>query len=317
MELRICTEPQEGATYAQLLAVARGAREHGFSAFFRADHLLPMSGQPAAPGPLEAMVSLAAIAAQVPGIRLGTLLTSATFRSPGLLAIQAANIDDISGGRLELGLGAGWFEAEHLAYGVPFGASFGERFDRLAEQLEIVTGLWATPADRTFSYAGTHYRLVNAPGLPKPLQRAADGTPKVPLILGGRGPRRTPRLAARFADEFNVGFASPAATGTQVSRVGAACEAIGRDPEDIVYSAVQLVCLGSDAATRQRRLDAMGRKQEEFDDGGLAGSADQIADKLAAFAAVGVTRVYLQFLDLSDLDHLAELGQLNRLTGDW
>src|SRR6185437_8041282 len=182
MELRICTEPQEGATYGQLLAVARGAREYGFGAFFRADHLLPMSGQPAPPGPLEAMVSLAAIAAQVPDIRLGTLLTSATLRHPGMLAIQAANIDDISGGRLELGLGAGWFQAEHVAFGVPFGTSFSQRFDRLAEQLEIITGLWATPADRTFSYPGTHYQLANAPGLPKPRQRAADGTPRVPLI---------------------------------------------------------------------------------------------------------------------------------------
>jgi F420-dependent oxidoreductase-like protein len=316
MELRICTEPQEGATYAQLLAVARGAREHGFAGFFRADHLLPMSGQPTPPGPLEAMVSLAAIAAQVPDIRLGTLLTSATFRHPGMLAIQAANIDDISGGRLELGMGTGWFEAEHLAYGVPFGTSFGERFDRLAEQLEIITGLWATPLTRTFSYAGTHYQLANAPGLLKPLQRAANGRPKLPLILGGHGPRRTPRLAARFANEFNVGFASPAVTRAQISRVSAACEAIGRDPAGIIYSAVQLVCLGSDPATRKRRLAATGRKPEEFDDGGLAGSTGQIVHKLAVFAQIGVSRMYLQFLDLSDRDHLAELGELNRLAAD-
>lgn len=316
MELRICTEPQEGATYAQLLAVARGAREHGFGAFFRADHLLPMSGQPVPPGPLEAMVSLAAIAAQVPDIRLGTLLTSATFRHPGMLAIQAANIDDISGGRLELGMGTGWFQAEHLAYGVPFGTSFSERFDRLAEQLEIITGLWTTPADRTFSYPGTYYQLANAPGLPKPLQRAADGTPRVPLILGGHGPVRTPHLAARFADEFNVGFASPAVTSVQISRVKTACEAVGRDPSDIIYSAVQLVCLGSSPEMLKRRLEATGRKPEEFTDGGLAGSTDRIADKLAAFAKTGVSRMYLQFLDLSDMDHLAELGELNGLSDD-
>jgi F420-dependent oxidoreductase-like protein len=315
MELRICTEPQEGATFAQLLAVARGAREHGFAAFFRADHLLPMSGQPAPPGPLEAMVSLAAIATQVPDIRLGTLLTSATFRHPGMLAMQAANIDDISGGRLELGMGAGWFQAEHLAYGVPFGGSFGMRFDRLTEQLEIITGLWATPADQTFSYPGTHYQLVNAPGLPRPRHRAANGLPKVPLILGGHGTVRTPRLAARFADEFNVGFASPAITGAQIGRVSAACEAIGRDPADITYSAVQLVCLGSSQTTLKRRLAATGRKPEEFANEGIAGSAGQITDKLSAFAQVGVSRVYLQFLDLSDLEQLAELGELNGLAG--
>jgi F420-dependent oxidoreductase-like protein len=312
MELRISTEPQEGATHAQLLGVARGAREHGFAAFFRADHVLPMSGQPAPPGPSEAMVSLAAIAAQVPDIRLGTLLTAATFRHPGLLAIQAANIDEISGGRLELGLGAGWYEAEHLAYGLPFGASFGERFDRLAEQLEILTGHWATPAGGTFDHAGTYYRLAGAPGLPKPVQRAADGTPKVPLVLGGHGPKRTPALAARFADDFNVGFAAPATTGAQIARVRSACEAIGRDPADIAYSAVQLVCLGSDPATLARRMAATGRAPEELQDG-LAGSAGQILAKLATFAQVGVSRMYLQVLDLSEIDHIAELGELNRL----
>jgi F420-dependent oxidoreductase-like protein len=311
MQLRICTEPQEGATCAQLVAVARSARQHGFAAFFRADHVLPMSGRPAPPGPVEAMVSLAAIAAQVPDIRLGTLLTSATFRHPGLLAIQAANIDEISGGRLELGLGAGWFEAEHLAYGLPFGASFGERFDRLAEQLEILTGLWATPAGGTFDYAGAYYQLAGAPGLPKPLQRAGDGRPRVPLVLGGHGPRRTPALAARFADEFNVGFAAPAVTGAQIARVRAACEAIGRNPADITYSAVQLACLGADPATLTRRLAATGRRPQEYQDDGLAGSASHILDQLAAFARVGVSRMYLQILDLADLDHLAELGQLN------
>lgn len=313
MELRICTEPQEGASYAQLLAAARAAREHGFGGFFRADHVLPMSSRPVPPGPLEAMVSLAAIAAQVPDIRLGTLLTSATFRYPAMLAIQAANLDEISGGRLELGLGAGWFAAEHAAYGLPFGASFGERFDRLAEQLEILTGLWATPAGGTFDYAGTYYQLAGAPGLPKPVQRAADGTPRVPLVLGGHGPRRTPALAARFADDFNVGFASVTATGAQIGRVRSACEAIGRDPAAIVYSAVQLVCLGADAATLTRRLTATGRPAAEFAGGGLAGSAGQITDKLAAFARAGVQRMYLTVLDLSDTGHLAELGALNRL----
>jgi F420-dependent oxidoreductase-like protein len=312
MELRISTEPQEGATYAQLLAVARGAREHGFAAFFRADHVLPMNGRPAPPGPLEAMVSLAAIAAQVPGIRLGTLLTAATFRHPGLLAIQAANLDEISGGRLELGLGAGWYEAEHRAYGLPFGTSFGERFDRLTEQLEILTGHWATPAGGTFDYAGAYYQLAGAPGLPKPVQRAADGTPRVPLVLGGHGPKRTPALAARFADDFNVGFAAPDTTGAQIARVQSACEAIGRDPAGLVYSAVQLVCLGADRATLTRRMAATGRAPDELQDG-LAGSADEILDKLDTFARAGVSRMYLQVLDLSDPDHIAELGQLNQI----
>jgi alkanesulfonate monooxygenase SsuD/methylene tetrahydromethanopterin reductase-like flavin-dependent oxidoreductase (luciferase family) len=176
--------------------------------------------------------------------------------------------------------------------------------------------LWATPEDGTFSYPGTHYQLANAPGLPKPRQRAADGAPRVPLILGGRGPVRTPRLAARFADEFNVGFASPAVTSAQISRVSMACEAIDRDPSDVTYSAVQLVCLGSNSETLKRRLAATGRKAEEFTDDGLAGSIDRIRDKLAAFAKAGVSRMYLQFIDLSDMDHLAELGELNELSED-
>jgi F420-dependent oxidoreductase-like protein len=316
MELRISTEPQEGATYAQLLDVARVAREHQFGGFFRADHLLPMSGRPAPPGPLEAMVSLAAIATQVPDIRLGTLLTAATFRHPALLAIQVANIDHISGGRFELGMGAGWFEAEHRALGLPFGASFAERFDRLTEQLEILTGLWATPGSDTFDHFGRYYRLIDAPGLPKPLQRNTNGTPKVPFILGGRGARRTPVLAARFADEFNVGFAPVGTTGTQIARVRAACEDIGRDPSAIVYSVVQLVCLGADPMTLERRLAATRGKADEIVISGLSGPPSQIADKLGAFAHVGVSRVYLQLLDLSDLDHLAELGQLIDLVAD-
>src|SRR6476619_6321239 len=206
MDLRIFTEPQQGAAHADLLAVARATRDGGFSAFFRSDHLLAMGETAGLPGPSESFVNLAAIAALVPDIRLGTLVTSATFRHPSMTAIAVAQIDDISGGRIELGLGSGWFEAEHTAYGIDFGASFGERFDRLTEQLEIVTGLWATPIGGHFDHSGTHYTLTGAPGLPKPVQTDATGTPHVPIIIGGHGPRRTPALAARFADEFNVGF---------------------------------------------------------------------------------------------------------------
>src|SRR6478752_3648908 len=223
MDLRIFTEPQQGAAHADLLAVARAARDGGFSAFFRSDHVLAM-GADGLPGPTESFVNLGAIAAVVPDIRLGTLVTSATFRHPSMTAIAAATVDDISGGRMELGIGTGWFEGEHRAYGLDFGASFGERFDRLSEQLEIISGLWATPAGRTFDHTGAHYTLVGAPGLPKPVQTDDAGTPRVPIIIGGQGRRRTPALAARFADEFNVAFSDLEVSMAQFGRVRTACE---------------------------------------------------------------------------------------------
>ena len=193
MDLRIFTEPQQGASHADLLAVAQATRDGGFSAFFRSDHVLSMGDRSGLPGPSESFVNLGAIAAQVPDIRLGTLVTSATFRHPSMTAIAVAQVDDISGGRMELGIGTGWYEAEHRAYGLDFGSSFGERFDRLTEQLQIITGLWATPIGEQFDHAGSHYTLAGAPGLPKPIQTDATGTPRVPIIIGGHGPREPRR----------------------------------------------------------------------------------------------------------------------------
>ena len=169
MELRIFTEPQQGATYDDLLAVARTAEELGFGAFFRSDHYLGM-GTEGLPGPSDAWVTLAGLARDTSTIRLGTMMTSATFRHPGPLAIAVANVDQMSGGRVELGIGAGWFEQEHTAYGIPF-PSTGERFDRFEEQLAVITGLWGTPEGERFSFDGEHYRLVDSPALPKPVQR--------------------------------------------------------------------------------------------------------------------------------------------------
>src|SRR6478736_1450578 len=252
MDLRIFTEPQQGASHADLLGVAQATRDGGFSAFFRSDHLLTMGDNPGLPGPSESFVNLGAIAAQVPDIRLGTLVTSATFRHPSMTAIAVAQVDDISGGRMELGIGSGWYEAEHTAYGLDFGTSFGERFDRLTEQLEIITGLWATPIGETFDHSGVHYTLTRAPGLPKPKQRDAQNRPRVPIIIGGHGPRRTPALAARFADEFNVGFSDLEVSTTQLGRVRAACEDAGRDPDSLVYSVAHPLCGGSTARTSRQ-----------------------------------------------------------------
>jgi F420-dependent oxidoreductase-like protein len=299
MDVRIFTEPQQGATYDQLLAVARATESLGFDAFFRSDHLLHIGDGDGWPGPTDSWVTLGALAIQTSRIRLGTLVTSATFRLPGPLAVAVAQVDAMSGGRVELGLGTGWFEREHTAYGVPF-PPLGERFDRLEEQLEIVTGLWTTPEGERFSFSGRHWTLADSPALPKPVQR-----PRPPVIVGGGGARRTPGLAARFADEFNLPFASLDATAAQFDRVRAACERAGRDPAAIVLSAAQTVCCGRSEAEVARRAAAIGREPGELRQSGVAGTPEEVAAKLRAFAGLGARRAYLQVLDLDDLDHLA------------
>ena len=299
MKLRIFTEPQQGASYQTLRSVALTAEELGFDAFFRSDHYLKMGSVSGLPGPTEAWATLAALAVETSRIRLGTLVTPATFRLPGPLAITVAQVDQMSGGRIELGLGAGWYEAEHTAYGVPF-PPLGERFDILTEQLEIITGLWDTADGETFSFSGTHYQLSDSPALPKPAQR-----PRPPVILGGAGARRTPRLAARFAAEFNLGFRSVQDSAAAFTRVREACEAAGRRPASMTYSVAQTVCCGKDEGEFRRRAAAIGREPAELRERGLGGTPGEIADKIASFAEVGAERVYLQVYDLGDLDHLA------------
>lgn len=296
MELRIFTEPQQGATYDDLLAVALEAEELGYGAFFRSDHYLTMGGD-GLPGPTDAWTTLAGLARDTSHIRLGTLMTSATFRHPGVLAIQVAQVDQMSGGRVELGLGAGWFEAEHTAYGIPF-PDTAERFDRYEEQLEIVTGLWATEEGGTFDHEGTHYQLSESPALPKPTQA------KPPVLIGGRGKRRTPALAARFADEFNLPFVDLEETREQFARVARACEAIDRDPATMTWSNALVLCVGSDEAEVARRAAAIGRDVDELRENGLAGTPAEVVDKIGRFGEAGAERVYLQVLDLADLDHL-------------
>jgi alkanesulfonate monooxygenase len=295
MELRVFTEPQQGATYDDLLAVARKAEELGFGAFFRSDHYLSMGGD-GLPGPTDAWVTLAGLARDTTSIRLGTLMTSATFRLPGPLAIAVAQADRMSGGRIELGLGAGWFEAEHTAYGIPF-PDVRERFDRLEEQLAIITGLWE--AVERFSFDGRFYPVTDSPALPKPVQQ-----PRPPVIVGGQGRRRTPALAARFADEFNLPFVSEEVTLAQFRRVRAACEEAGRDPEDLVYSNALVLCCGSDEAEIAQRAKAIGRQVDELRENGLAGTPQEVVDKIGRYADLGAQRIYLQTLDLADLEHL-------------
>ncbi|KAB1922244.1 LLM class F420-dependent oxidoreductase [Micromonospora noduli] len=298
MELRIFTEPQQGATYDQLLAVARCAEDAGYGAFFRSDHYLMMGDVSGEPGPTDAWTTLAGLARETSRIRLGTLMTAATFRLPGPLAITVAQVDQMSGGRVELGIGTGWYAEEHSAYGIPF-PPLAERFDRLEEQLAVITGLWATPAGERFDHDGRYYPVRDSPALPKPVQQ-----PRPPILLGGTGPKRTPRLAARYADEFNLPFASVPDTAAQFDRVRVACAEIGRDPAGMVWSNALVLCCGRDDAEVARRAAAIGREPDELRANGLAGTPAEVLDTIGRYAEIGSERLYLQVLDLSDLEHL-------------
>ncbi|MCA1710826.1 MAG: LLM class F420-dependent oxidoreductase [Actinobacteria bacterium] len=291
MDLRIFTEPQQGATYDDLLRVARCAEDAGYDAFFRSDHYLTMGGD-GMPGPTDAWVTLAGLARETSRIRLGTLVTAGTFRLPGVLAISVAQVDQMSGGRVELGLGTGWYDDEHTAFGIPF-PPLGERFERFEEQLQIITGLWA--ATEPYSFRGTHYSLSGAPALTKPAQD------HLPIIIGGGGAKRTPRLAATYADEFNLPFGSVDDTAAQFGRVRAAAAETGRD---LVLSAAQIVCVGRTEEEVARRATAIGRDPGELRRNGLAGTVNEVVEKVGQFAQAGATRLYLQVMDLADLEHV-------------
>jgi F420-dependent oxidoreductase-like protein len=292
VDLRIFTEPQQGASYDQLLAIAKATEDGGFDAFFRSDHYLVMGDGDGLPGPTDAWISLAGLARDTSRIKLGTLVSPVTFRLPGVLAISVAQVDVMSGGRAELGLGAGWFEAEHKAYGIPFPP---RRFDLLEEQLSIVTGLWSTPAGSTFSYTGEHYRLDDSPALPKPVQSP------VPLIVGGGGKQRTPALAARFATEFNIGFVAVDDVAAAFERVRGACRDARRDPASLTYSVALTVYCGRDDADVRRRAESTGADLDKLRTTGLVGTPDEVVDRIGQYAQVGASRVYLQVLDLTDV----------------
>lgn len=299
MELRIFTEPQEGASHDDLARVARCAEDSGFGAFFRSDHYMKTGPVDGRPGPSDAWVTLGALAVQTSRIRLGTLMSPATFRYPGALAVTVAQVDAMSGGRVEFGFGAGWFAAEHEANGIPF-PDRKERFDRFSEQLEIITGLWRTPVGEKYSFAGRCFDVTESPALPKPVQ-----SPHPPILIGGRGTRRTPALAARFADEFNTSLLDMDTSAAQFARVAEACRVIGRDPAQLVLSTAQTVCVGADDAEVARRAKAIGRTAEDLRANGIAGTPAEVVDTIGRWRErTGVDRIYLQLLDLADLDHV-------------
>lgn len=298
MKFRIFTEPQQGASYRDLLAVAQAAERLGFDGFFRSDHFLAM-GAEGLPGPSDAWTTLAGIARETDRIRIGTLVSSATFRHPSVLAVQVANVDGMSDGRVEFGLGTGWFREEHEALGIPFPR---ERFGMLREQLEIITGYWDTPVGPRFSYEGDHYTLRGAPALPKPVQ------PRIPVIVGGVGRRRTPALAARLASEYNVAFRSDAEIVAAFTRTREACEIAGRDPATMTFSAALTVAAGRTDAEYRRRVEAIGRDARTFREEAVGGTTDQVIERIQGLRELGVQTLYLQVLDLQDLEHLEFLA---------
>ncbi len=298
MDFRIFTEPQQGASYDELLAVALRTEQLGFDGFFRSDHYLRMGDGDPGYGPTDAWTTLAGLARDTERVRLGTLVSSVTYRQPGILAVQVANVDQMSGGRVELGLGTGWFAEEHSALGIPFPE---RRFDLLEEQLAIVTGLWQTPRGARFSFDGDHYRLADSPALPKPVQE------RIPVIVGGLGERRTPRLAAEFADEHNLSFPAFDRIRPLFAALDRAIERAERE-RPVARSVALGACVGDDEASFARRAAAIGREPAELREHGVAGTRREVQDLLGRLADDGVERVYLQVLDLDDLDHLDELA---------
>ena len=301
MEYCLFTEPQEGFDYDDQLAFALAAERLGFDAYFRSDHYLRMAPGDPGPGGTDAWTTLAGLARETSTIRLGTLVSSATHRIPGVLAVQVAQVDRMSGGRVEFGLGTGWFEREHRAYGIPFPA---KRFGILEEQLEIITGLWQTPVGERYDFAGRHYTVEDSPALPKPVQS------RVPVIVGGGGPSRTPAIAARFATEFNIGFVAEDVVAEKFAGVRAACESAGRDPETLKLSVAMPTLAGATDADLERRAANLGRPLEAFRDapGGIVGGRDEIVAKVERLRALGAERVYLQQLDIRDLEQVEFLG---------
>ena len=305
VDLRIFTEPQQGATYDTLLAVARKAEELGFDAFFRSDHYINFDGD-GLPGPTDAWVTLAGLARDTSRIRLGTLVSPVTFRYPGQLAIEVAQVDHMSNGRVELGLGAGWNDVEHRANSIPFPPT-GERFEMLEDQLAIVTGMWKSPVGTPFDHSGKQQSVEGSPGLPKPVQHD-ERSGGVPIVMGGWGAKRTPRLAAQYAAEYNLPFSPAQNVADQFDKVRAACEKADRDPATITLSCAVVACCGENEAAFERRAKAIGQDPAQLRANQLGGTSAEVADRAKEYEAAGAERLYLQVLDLQDLEHLDVLA---------
>ncbi len=310
--MRVClmVEGQEGVSWPQWVELAQACEEHGLDGLFRSDHYFSVSRR-AERGSLDAWATLSALAAVTRTIRLGSLVSPVTFRHPSQLAKAVVTADHVSGGRIELGLGAGWFDTEHERYGFPF-PPVAERFDMLAEQLEIVHRSWG---EEPFSLHGRHYRVTDLDARPKPVQR-----PRPPLLMGGGARRRSAALAARWADEYNFVMVGPDACAAGRERLAAACRDIGRDPAALRISLMTPFVIGRDrdeVEERGRRLAAvlgvapsLDAVRERLGTAALIGTVEEVATALEIYRAVGVERVMLQHLLHEDVATVATLADL-------
>jgi F420-dependent oxidoreductase-like protein len=300
MRLRILLEPHHGATYKQILSLAQAAEDGGFDAFFRSDHYLGIDADDTTYQPTDSWTTLAGLAVQTSSVRLGTLVNASTFRLPGQLAVEVATVSQMSGGRAELGIGAAWYEREHQYFGIPF-PPLGERFDRLEEQLAILTGLWDTKPGERFSFDGKHYQLTDCASIPRPVAR-----PKI--IVGGAGAKRTPTLAAKYADEFNGALGLDLRERyANFKRICA--DVVGRDPAQVRLSATVPVCIGASAADLERRKASLGEPGARLLAAGVTGYADDVIAVIEDLASQGADTVYFHVYGPSDVAHIELLGE--------
>jgi F420-dependent oxidoreductase-like protein len=314
MRFALMTEPQQGLSYLEILAIARTAEEAGFGAYFRSDHYASFPG-PGDQPTTDAWATLAGLARETKRIRLGTLVSPVTFRLPGNLAKVVATVAEMSDGRVEVGVGAGWNEGEHRQLGLRF-PSTRERFDMLEEELAILHGLWTEPD--SWSFDGRHWQVHDAMFRPRPASPAGRRHPN--LIIGGDGGPRMAALVARYADEFNLTSASPAKAPAPYERVRAACREIGRDPDEVTYSAMTGVLVGEDEADLRRRakelVDVVGSGQDaegwlaERRDRWVLGTPDEARERVAELEKAGVQRVMLQDFLPRDLEMVRLLGRI-------
>jgi F420-dependent oxidoreductase-like protein len=304
MRLRILLEPNGGASYAQILALARAAEEAGFDAFFRSDHYLGVGDDDVNYKPTDSWTTLAGLAVQTERVRIGTLVNASTFRLPGQLAVEVATVDQMSGGRAELGIGTAWFEREHQYFGIPF-PKLAERFERLEEQLEILKGIWDTTPGERFSFEGKYYTVADCAAFPRWASR-----PKV--IIGGGGPSKTPRLAAKYADEFNAALCPIDEHKARFDNFHRKCEEVGRDLPAARLSATVPVALGTDEADLGRRMTAFGQAAGLVESAGVKGygpgGARKIRDVLQRLEEQGTDTTYFHVYGPSDVDHIHLLG---------
>jgi F420-dependent oxidoreductase-like protein len=320
MRVALMTEPQQGVSYLELLAIARAAESAGFQGFFRSDHFTSFPG-PKGEHTTDAWATLAGLARETTGIQLGVLVSPVTFRIPGSFAKLVSTVDEMSGGRVEVGVGAGWNEADHRELGIPYPTDAVERVDMLEEQLAILRGLWDEPDGWT--YEGAHWQVAGSLFRPRydGSVLRADGRRRPNIIVGGVGRPRSIRLGARYADEYNVSSSTPAEVADINRRIDAACEAVGRDPKTLARSVMAGVLIGRDQGEFRSRVTAqiamfgddpaqaeawMESRRGRW----VVGTMDAARARMTEYMAAGVDRIMLQDFIPRDLEHVALMGEL-------